>query len=192
MGLGQTMITLGMFILLIMSVISANRMINENLQAQLETQAMATSATLANDLLLEIVGKRFDGIVDSTRLVSGICATSEFSTYTATLLGTGWGPTATEQANCPQPDSSYTGAFKSIAAFNDIDDYDWYQRIVTANGITGFKLTVVVYYVASGTPDTKTTSTKTNFKRVQITVTQDQFLNTTLNNVPVYTALASY
>ena len=52
MGLGQTMITLGMFILLIMSVISANRMINENLQAQLETQAMATSATLANDLHL--------------------------------------------------------------------------------------------------------------------------------------------
>ncbi|MBF8295371.1 MAG: hypothetical protein HW389_1916 [Bacteroidetes bacterium] len=181
MGLGQTMITLGMFILLIMSVISANRMINENLQAQLETQAMATSATVANDLLLEILSKKYDASSDTL----GSLATSVFTE--ASSLG----PNATEVANCPQPDSSYTGAFRSIAAYSDVDDYHGYERIVTANGITGFKLEVVVYYVASGTPDTKTTS-RTNFKRIQVTVKHDQFLTTALKNVPVYTAVASY
>jgi hypothetical protein len=175
------MITLGMFILLIMSVISANRMINENLQAQLETQAMATSATVANDLLLEILNKKFDASSDAL----GSQSPSDF-TGTPDL-----GPSATEQANCPQPDSSYTGAFRSIAAYSDVDDYNGYERIVTANGITGFKLEVVIYYVVSGTPDTKTTS-KTNFKRIQVTVKHDQFLTTALKNVPVYTAVASY
>jgi hypothetical protein len=175
------MITLGMFILLIMSVISANRMINENLQAQLQTQAMATSATLANDLLLEILKTRFDASSDTL----GSQSTTAF-TDAGSL-----GPNATEVANCPQPDSSYTGAFRSIAAYSDVDDYHGYRRIVTANGITGFKLDVVVYYVASGTPDTKTTSS-TFFKRVQVTVTHDQFLTTALKNVPVYTAVASY
>jgi len=181
MGLGQTMITLGMFILLIMSVISANRMIGENLQAQLQTQALATSATLANDLLLEILSKRFDANSDTL----GSQPTSAFDGATSLAPG------ATEVANCPQPDSSYTGAFRSIAAYSDVDDYNGYRRIVTANGITGFKLDVVVYYVASGTPDTKTTS-RTNFKRVEVTVTQDQLLTTALKNVPVYTAVASY
>lgn len=181
MGLGQTMITLGMFILLIMSVISANRMINENLEAQLQTQALATSATLANDLLLEILSTRFDASSDTL----GSQATTAW-TDAASL-----GPNATEVANCPQPDSSYTGAFRSIAAYSDVDDYNGYRRIVTANGITGFNLNVLIYYVASGTPDTKTTS-RTNFKRVQVTVTQAQFLTTALKNVPVYTAVASY
>ena len=185
MGLGQTMITLGIFILLIMSVISANRMINENLQAQLQTQAMATSATLANDLLLEILGKKFDSSSDEPL---GLI-TSPSTSFTAP---SSLGPNATEVANCPQPDSSYTGAFRSITAYSDVDDYHGYRRIVTANGITGFKLDVVVYYVASGTPDTKTTTSATNFKRIQVTVTHDQFLTTALKNVPVYTALASY
>jgi len=181
MGLGQTMITLGMFVLLIMTVISANRMINENLQAQLQTQAMATSATLANDLLLEILSRKFDANSDTL----GSQPTSAFD------AATNLAPGASEQANCPQPDSSYTGAFRSIAAYNDVDDYNGYRRIATADGITGFTLDVVIYYVSSGTPDTKTTS-RTNFKRVEVTVTQAQFLTTALKNVPVYTAVASY
>ncbi|MCX6132936.1 MAG: hypothetical protein NTU47_03890 [Ignavibacteriales bacterium] len=181
MNLGQTMLTAGMLMLLIMSVVSANRMIGENTQAQLQTQALAISATLANDLLLEILSRKFDANSDTL----GLKVPSDFDD--ADHLA----PGASELANCPQPDSSYVGAFRSITAYNDVDDYNGYRRIVTSNGLSGFKLDVVIYYVSSGTPDTKTTS-RTNFKRIQVTVTQDQFLTTALNNVPVYTALASY
>ncbi len=57
MNLGQTLITLGMFILLIMSVISANRMITDNSQSQLQMQAIVSTASIANDLLLEIMAE---------------------------------------------------------------------------------------------------------------------------------------
>jgi hypothetical protein len=181
------MLTAGMLMLLIMTVVSANRMINENATAQLQAQALASSATIANDLLLEILSKKFDGLSDSL----GYQATSDFSPY----LGSHWGPTATETAACPLPDSSYLGNFKSIAAYNDVDDYDGYKRIVSHNGISGFVDSVVVYYVNPGTPDTKTTS-RTNFKRIEVTVMQPLYLTKdTLSkwyNAAVYTALASY
>lgn len=177
------MLTAGMLMLLIMTVLSANRMISENTQAQFATQALATSASLANDLLLEIMSKRFDEKSDT----SGYQATSKFSEY----LQGGWGPNAGEQTACPLPDSSYIGAYKSKTIYNDIDDYDGYWRILSANGITGFNLKVVVNYVNPGTPDTKVT-TRTYFKRVEVTVKQSQFLNADLGNIAVYTTLASY
>jgi len=189
MNLGQTMLTAGMLMLLVVTVISANRMINENTQAQYQTEALTTSASLANDLLLEIMTKKFDEKSDTL----GYQATGSFSEYNKA----GWGPKAGEQAVCPLPDSSDTGAFKSIAAYDDVDDYDGYSRttLVTGGlwGLNGvrFHLTVVVYYVNPGTPDTKTTS-RTFFKRVAVTVQQDQYLNTGLGNAAVYTALASY
>ena len=189
------MLTAGMLMLLIMTVLSANRMINENTAAQFQTEALATSASLANDLLLEIMGKKFDGLSDSL----GSQATSAFSPY----LGSHWGPTPTETAACSLPDSSDTGAFNSMAAYNDVDDYDGYSRTARvtggmfgSNGIR-FHLTVVVYYVSPGTPDTKTTG-PTFFKRITVTVQQDQYLRDevmpegTVRNRAVYSALASY
>jgi hypothetical protein len=183
------MLTAGMLMLLIMSVISANRMISENTLAEFQTQALATSASLANDLLLEIMSKKYDAFSDTL----GGQASSSFSVY----LGTGWGPKATERSNCPLPDSSDVGAFNSIAAYNDVDDYDGYSRTALAKGgIFGtngirFHLTVVVYYVNAATPDTKTTG-PTFFKRIAVTVQQDQYLNADLSNIAVYAALASY
>ena len=183
------MLTAGMLILLIMTVVSANRMIGENTQAQFQAQALLSSASLANDLLLEIMGKAFDGLSDSL----GYQATSAFSPY----LGSHWGPTPTETAACPLPDSSDTGAFKSTAAYNDVDDYDGYSRTAVANGISGFHLNVVVYYVNPGTPDTKTTS-RTFFKRITVTVSHPKYMRVevtpqgTIRTTAVYSALASY
>ena len=66
MNLGQTFITLGMLSLLLLSVVSANRMIMDINQATLEAEAMTASSTIANDLLDEILAKRFDEWSDST------------------------------------------------------------------------------------------------------------------------------
>ena len=196
MSLGQTMITMGMLLLLIMSVISANKMITDNATAQLQAQALASSATIANDLLLEIMSKHFDGkpydpynAVAVGKDTTGGLGTADFTD--AVSLG----PSTTEAAACSLPDSSYVGSYKSIAVYNDVDDYNGYQRIVTFNGISGFVVDVVVYYVTSSAPDSKTTS-KTTFKRIQVTVSHPLYLiydsSPGANNATVYTAVASY
>jgi hypothetical protein len=180
-NLGQTMITMGMFILLVMSVISANRMLLDNTQATLQAEAYTASATIANDLLQEALSKRFDEFSDSY----GYQSPSDFSPPTPGVAE--WGPSATEKAAVgPSPDSSYTGAFKSATAFDDLDDYTGYTRMATANNISGFVITVQVYYVEASNPDVAV-NYRTYYKRIAVTVQHPQYLS------PVtYTALMSY
>ncbi len=91
------------------------------------------------------------------------------------------------------PDSSYTGNYKSITILKDVDDYDGYQRIVTNNGISGFVVSVKVGYVNASAPDTwLALNKKTFFKKVQVSVTQPQYMTTATDSVAVYSSLASY
>lgn len=181
MNLGQTMITMGMFVLLVMSVISANRMLVQNNELNLQTEALTASATIANDLLQEALSKRFDEFSDTT----GTQPKSDFSPPG----GNEWGPSAAEQSLLgPLPDSSYTGAYRSIpdSVFNDLDDYNGYTRLVTENNISGFLVTVAVYYVNSSDPDVPLT-TQNTYKKIEITVEHPQYLK------PVkYSAMLSY
>ena len=171
-----------MLMLLIMSVISANRMINENTTAQLQAEALVSSATIANDMLLEIMSKKFDAYSDTL----GYQATSAFSPYDTTKNE--WGPSLAERGIITyQADTSYNGrTYKSIKGLNDMDDYDGYQRIVNFGNISGFIVKVKVYYVNAGTPDVLTTS-KTYFKKIEVTVEQPLYLSKV-----TYTGLASY
>jgi hypothetical protein len=78
------------------------------------------------------------------------------------------------------PDSSFTGNYKSINGYNDVDDYDGYTRIVgadTTNGIRigGYVLTVRVFYVDPSNPDVKV-NYQTNVKRIEIDVEHPQYL----------------
>lgn len=182
------MLTAGMLLLLVMSVISANRMINDNTSAQFQSEALVSSATIANDLLLEIMNKRFDGLPDSTKLVKGQCTTSDFSPYDSLFTQNEWGPSATERGLFVTPDTLYNGKYRSIAAFNDIDDYDGYQRTVNYGNITGFIVKVKVYYVTSTTPDVFS-KTRTNFKRIDVTVEHPLYLSP---EPPDYTPKAKY
>jgi hypothetical protein len=193
MNLGQTLITLGMFILLIMSVISANRMITENSQSQLQMQAIGSSASIANDLLLEIMNKPFDQNVANTTTTpwtedaTGDKLSSVLTAPTDTLGK--WGCVARHLLTLP--DSSFTGQYKSITLLKDIDDYDGYQRIVTYNGINGFVVNVKVYYVSATTPDVKRT-TRSFYKKIEVTVSHPQYMTTAVDSVAIYSALASY
>jgi hypothetical protein len=205
MNLGQTMLTAGMLMLLVMSVISANRMIIDNTAAQFQSEALVSSATIANDLLLEIMNKRFDGKPDSTRLVNGLCAISEFSPYDSTHVQVEWGPAKAEKDSIQYwPDRQITEPtdtvphFLSKKWFNDIDDYDGYQRTVDYGNIKGFIVNVKVYYVTATSPDIRTLS-RTNFKKVEVTVSHPQYLTVEvtpegiiIRNTAVYSALASY
>ena len=160
-----------MFVLLVMSVISANRMLVDNNESTLKVEAYTASASIANDIMAEAQGKKFDKFADTT----GTQQVTDFSSPTDT--NGGWGPSAAERAAVgPMPDSSYTGNYRSIMAFDDFDDYDGYSRIVTENNISGFIATVKVFYVEPSDPDTKV-SYQTFFKKIEVYVEHSKYLD---------------
>jgi hypothetical protein len=174
MNLGQTMITMGMFVLLVMSVISANRMLVDNNESTLKVESYTASASIANDIMAEAQGKKFDKFADTT----GTQQPADFSSPTDTTGShAGWGPSAAERAAVgPMPDSSYTGNYRSITAFDDFDDYDGYSRIVTENNISGFIAAVKVFYVEPSDPDTKV-DYRTFFKKIEVYVEHPKYLD---------------
>ncbi len=60
MGTGQTMITAGFFVLLIASVISANRMIRESTTNTYEGDAVNLAVDIAKSVISEAYRKKFD------------------------------------------------------------------------------------------------------------------------------------
>jgi hypothetical protein len=187
MNLGQTMLTLGMFVLLMMTVISANRMLMENSAVELETEALATSSTIANDLFAEIMAKPFD-----QRVVMDTTATPWRQDTTGTKVSAESGLSAYNGAQwgvrnlLTLPDTSSSGNYLSKTRLKDIDDYDGYKRIVHYGNIRNDTVSVKVYYVVYTAPDVLTSSQQ-YFKKVEVTVSQAQYL---LNQA--YSAMAAY
>jgi hypothetical protein len=179
MNLGQTMITMGMFVLLVMSVISANRMLVQNAETGLQTEALTESATIANDLFSEMQSTLFDDLVDTSRTNQ---VPANFS-FPDTLYPppSEWGPSHAELAAVrPLPDDNSQGQYRSVNAFDDVDDYNGYTRIVSAdtlNGIRigGYLLTVRVFYVDPNNPDVAINA-QTNVKKIEIDVEHPIYL----------------
>ena len=188
MNLGQTMITMGMFVLLVMSVISANRMLMQNSEFNLQTEALIESSTIANDIFQEAQSKKFDEF-------AGDAGTDSVSVFTLPNL---LGPSNSERDSVGSlPDSSYNGHYRSIKAYGDVDDYNGYSRIVSAdsaNGIRigGFSVTVRVFYVDPSNPDSLV-NFRTFFKRVEVNVKHDQYFPENIKDIGVtYSSLMSY
>ncbi len=174
-----------MFVLLVMSVISANRMLVDNNESTLKVEAYTASASIANDIMAEAQGKAFDA--NAIGDTEGKLQPSQFSSPSGGSP-LGWGPSAAERAAVgPMPDSSYTGNYRSITAFDDFDDYDGYSRIVTENNISGFIATVKVFYVEPSDPDTKV-NYQTFFKKIEVDVEHPKYLDKKIT----YSSLMSY
>ena len=191
MNLGQTMITMGMFVLLVMSVISANRMLMQNTETGLQTEALTESATIANDLFQEAQGKLFDKFADST----GTQSQSSFSPPTEGADE--WGPSNAEKtAVGTLPDNSYSGNYRSTDAYSDVDDYKGYTRIVSADSVNGiriggFLVTVRVFYVDPSNPDVSV-NFRTFFKRIEVDVRHHPYLDFLPDEKITYSSLMSY
>jgi hypothetical protein len=187
MNLGQTMITMGMFVLLVMTVISANRMLMQNTETTFQAEALQESASIANDVFQEAQSKKFDEFADST----GTQTPSSFSSPSGGSSSE-WGPSSAERvAVGPMPDSSYTGNYRSVNAFDDVDDYNGYTRIVSADStqgirIGGYLVTVRVFYVDPSNTEVEV-SYQTFFKRIEVDVEHRQYLPKI-----TYSSLVSY
>lgn len=166
MGLGQTMLTATFLVLLTIAAMNANKMIVDRDRDYYEQEAYKQAAILANALLSEIVTKDFDEYAASSD--AGYHPVTDFSTS----MGSGYSyyvnPGGAPDATTP---------YRSISTtyFNDIDDYDGYTRTATAGNLTGFLLSVSVYYVNSSDLETPA-SGRTYFKKIVVTVTNTTYI----------------
>ncbi len=213
MSLGQTMISTAFFALLTLAVLTANKMIIERSKSTLQLEAVEGATNLANSLLTEILSKKFDSQVttDASGNVTGPYTHSNVnaslrwpwpSTPTAFDDPSSMGTNATALANVMPggtPDSltplkTNYGSVRGDNSnwFDDVDDYVGvgavkYIRAASSGSLTGYRLTVNVYYVSKANPGTASSS-ETYYKRIDVTVTNSLYLPKPL----VFSAIATY
>lgn len=157
------MLTAGFVVLLIMLTISSNRMLMESQQTTYEAESIDIAADLANSLMMEATRKKYD------ENQAAYLTNPNVSVFTSS---SSFGPTEFGEEVSPIPD---VVPFKSVSKFDDVDDYKGYRRVVDGQTIKGFSVTANVYYLASRTNLTKTTS-KTVLKRIDVTVTHPLYI----------------
>jgi hypothetical protein len=171
-------------VLLTLAVISANRLILDRQTSFYEQEAYKQSAILANALLQEIVRKKFDSNVDTSAF--GYMDSSLF--VTPAQLGPS--PSAAHYVN--PGGVADTFPYKSINNatsnyFDDVDDYKGYKRSANAGSLTGFILTVNVYYVNLNNLDVNA-GARTYRKRIDVTVSNSKYLKKDL----LYSTIVAY
>ena len=84
------------------------------------------------------------------------------------------GPNSSEANYVQLPD---TCPYRSVAGYNDFDDYNGYIRTVNTPTVKGFTVKCTVYYVQSNNLDEKTND-ETYYKRLVIAVAPPLYLST--------------
>ena len=198
MGLGQTMLTLGFLVLLSVAVVGIYKMIVDKDTAYYEKEAVEQAGTLANSLLTEIAGKKFDDVIIITGRPNetidtndvGLPATSDFTSsgnlgpdaIWSTFFGIPY-ISGYEYNNVTLPDSLTASVtiYRSVSSahnrYDDVDDYNGYIRAATSGSLNGFRLFVDVYYV-----DTTLaySSSRTYLKKADVSVFNWFYLSDTL------------
>lgn len=154
------MITAAFLVLLIVSVISVNRMLIDSAEASYKTEAYSQAVGIAHELLTEITSKRYDEAATS----GGAQLLSAFT------LAPG-GPGA-DEVFTPLPDVS---PYQSPTRYDDVDDYNGYSRIADGATISGFVVTDTVYYVSTVSPHAPA-SARTYMRRINIVVTHPLYV----------------
>jgi hypothetical protein len=163
--MGQTAITGAFFVLLITSVLSANRMMSESAMSSYEGEALNNAADIARTLMNEAQRKAFDlNVVENT-----------YQNASAFTSASSLGPAGNESIS-PWPDVAGASTFKSIATYNDFDDYNGYRRTVNVGNITGYVVEVSVYYVY--TSNMSKVNWSTYVKRMDVKVSHPLYLKT--------------
>ncbi len=175
MGLGQTMVTMVAFAVLMAMFVNAYRVLTDADKQILTAEAYKTASDIAQNLMTEILTKKYDANFSppgGPGYYSGSGAIlNSFTAYSSL------GPESSRpQEIFSLPDSSSTGAYKSIYNYDDVDDYNRYSRITEAtNGLGKFRDSVSVYYVQMTNPPTKYSGNWWT-KRVEVWVTNDTWL----------------
>lgn len=139
----NSFLSLGALLLLSLVSLRFNTAVLENSTIETENKVYLTAFSLANDLIEEIKRKAFDA------------ATVDFPT--------------TDPYDLTSPFSLGHAYNEIYPNFNDIDDYDRYERTVSAPHAEKYSIRCSVFYVNEFNPDYKVMM-QTFYKRVEVTV----------------------
>ncbi len=190
MGLGQTVTSILFFGLLTIMFLNAYRTINYADTQLLTAEVTKTAMDLGRSLMSEILTKRFDeGWYQSSSYAMQWNLSAPPLTPSS-KLGPDW-PWFWYRAveNITLPDV-YPN-FRSVQAYDDVDDYDGYVRIDSANGFSGFRDSVIVYYVDATQSPPRITSNLTWYKQIDVYVTNTNYLLGP-SNTPVWLKLTTF
>jgi hypothetical protein len=143
MNSGQSLLSIGALIIFSLVSINFNSSVLTNTTVEVENKVYLTAFSLADDLIEEIKQKAFDA------------ATVDFPTTNP---------------------ASLTGAYslghsgsEVYPNYNDIDDFNNFNKTVSAPHAENYQITCRVYYVDGDDPDT-IVWTQTFYKKVVVTV----------------------
>lgn len=179
------MLTTMFLVLLTVAAVNSYKLI-DNMEANYyQEEAYKQAGILANELMQEIVRKKFDASVDTSE--DRYMDSDEFN-WPSQL-----GAPSTARNYVNPGGAADTYPYKSVAIsnsslnFDDMDDYKDYKRSASAGGLTGFILTVDVYYVSLSNLDVNAYA-KRYRKRIVVTVSNSKYLSKDL----VFSTIASY
>jgi hypothetical protein len=161
MNTGQMFLVIGSITLLSLLALSINQLVLGQTQTMLDSEASLNAISIAQSLIDEIQTKLYDEATRNTRIFDKDVPSLMTSPYSL-------GPSSSEQSYVPRPDSAFP--HRSILGYSDVDDYNGYIRSDTTSLMSGFRDSVVVYYVSEANPDQKS-YVATCFKRIDVIVT---------------------
>jgi hypothetical protein len=138
-------ISIGAITLLALISLRFDTTVLENKQTEVENKVYLTAFSLADDLIEEIKQKAFDEQTVEWRAI----ATNQLTTADS------FGPVDLGES--------------SVNNFDDIDDYNGYNKKVSAPHVENYLITSTVDYVSASDPD-ETSLVQTYFKRVTVRV----------------------
>lgn len=160
MSTGQTLLSIGVLVVVTIMVINAHRWIIESETNKLQGMALIEAADISEELISEVLAKKFDEYEVTTSYQS----TSAFTSVSAL------GPESGETFILPD-----TLPYRSRARYDDFDDYNNYQRTVNTELIRGYTVSCRVYYATNTAPNTPQTS-KQYVKTIEVSVTHPAYI----------------
>lgn len=168
---GFTLIEIVMIIIVVSIAIPTLLIVlGQETRQSVNAELQINAVNVGQAMMDEIRSKCWDETATSGANCSG--------TVTPSALGTDGAPGTETRTEC-------SGA--SATPFDDVDDYNGYPETCTWGG-PSFTTTVQVCYVPSGNlNDTSTCSTTTDYKRIQVTVS-----NASMGSVNLVTVAGNY
>jgi hypothetical protein len=175
MNSGQTMMVIAAMGLLSMLTLSINSSIVNASLFGFNMEVQLDAISYAQSMLDEILFNDFD-----EKTTNGVRAFDYEDITSAASLGKEAGETISGGVDIE--DQQKKNDFQSRTAFDDIDDYNGYQRKAYNTRLGWFDLNVDVKYVNESTPDIES-STPTFYKRVTVTITHPNMITDSENKI---------
>jgi hypothetical protein len=163
MNMGNSMmLVIGGLLLMGTFMLSANSLLLQNTTTSQQNECFLTAISLAQSVIDEAKTKAFD-----EKTVGGPVSVRDSLTSSSLFGKDGSGETV------PVPDTLSANGFISNTKFDDVDDYNGYQRRATTTRTGPLTVSAVVQYASETFPDS-TLSARAYCKLMTVTVTGPQ------------------